>query len=146
MPRKKQKGPPPRANRPGGPKQDQGAGQGKGKTAPASAQQKGGKQNPAQGSGAGNGSGPQKLQVLQQNQRPIVPFLRGDRILLIGEGEWLLLFLFWGTLRVAVFFFFFALRNWGFICIWLVWGISPCFIPHTRVNAMIDPIFGSACC
>jgi hypothetical protein len=23
---------------------------------------------------------------LPQNQRPIVPFLRGDRILLIGEG------------------------------------------------------------
>lgn len=91
MPRKKQKGPPPRANRPGGPKQGQpqgqAAGQGKGKGAPASAQQKAGKPNSAQGSGTGNGSGPQKLQPPQQNQRPIVPFLRGDRILLIGEGK-----------------------------------------------------------
>lgn len=30
-------------------------------------------------------SGPKRQP--QQNQRPIVPFLRGDRILLIGEGE-----------------------------------------------------------
>ncbi|KAJ5984535.1 hypothetical protein N7481_006634 [Penicillium waksmanii] len=93
MPRKKQKGPSPRANRPGGPKQGQaqgqGAGQGKGKGAPTSAQQKGGKQNSVQGTGtgSGSGSGPQKLQALQQNQRPIVPFLRGDRILLVGEGD-----------------------------------------------------------
>lgn len=90
MPRKKQKGPPPRANRPGGPKQGQA--QGKGAT---SAQQKGGKQNPNSGASAGNGNGgSQKLQPLQQNQRPIVPFLRGDRILLIGEGEWLRFALF----------------------------------------------------
>lgn len=71
MPRKKQKGPPPRSNRPGGPKsQNQGA-------------QKGNKQSAS----TTDTKGPQKLQPLQQNQRPIVPFLRGDRILLVGEGE-----------------------------------------------------------
>ncbi|KAJ5095133.1 hypothetical protein N7532_007424 [Penicillium argentinense] len=71
MPRKKQKGQPPRSNRPGPKPQGQGQGQG---------QQKAGKN-------ANAGNGPQKLQPLQQNQRPIVPFLRGDRILLIGEGD-----------------------------------------------------------
>ncbi|KAJ5595794.1 hypothetical protein N7450_002252 [Penicillium hetheringtonii] len=71
MPRKKQKGPPPRSNRPGGPKsQNQGA-------------QKGNKQSAS----TTDTKGPQKLQPLQQNQRPIVPFLRGDRILLVGEGD-----------------------------------------------------------
>ena len=34
-----------------------------------------------------NGSGPQKsLQKQQKNQRPVVPFGRKDRILLVGEG------------------------------------------------------------
>ena len=72
MPRKKQKGPPARSNRANGPKsQNQGA-------------QKGNKQSASTTTTTTNG--PQKLQPLQQNQRPIVPFLRGDRILLIGEG------------------------------------------------------------
>ncbi|OQE31767.1 hypothetical protein PENSTE_c001G04704 [Penicillium steckii] len=71
MPRKKQKGPPARSNRANGPKsQNQGA-------------QKGNKQSAS----TTTTNGPQKLQPLQQNQRPIVPFLRGDRILLIGEGD-----------------------------------------------------------
>lgn len=109
MPRKKQKGPPPRANRPGGPKQGQAQGQGA-----TSAQQKGGKQNANSGSGAGNGNGnggSQKLQPLQQNQRPIVPFLRGDRILLIGEGE---------SLLFALFNSWFVLDRFGRI-IFLIW-------------------------
>lgn len=79
MPRKKQKsGPPPRSHRPSGPK----AG-----PAPSSqAKQKGPKQDPVSGGPVNEGS--QKKQSLQANQRPIVPFLRGDRILLVGEGEY----------------------------------------------------------
>lgn len=92
MPRKKQKGPPPRSNRPG-PKQNQGQGQAQPQGQPAKGQKKGGNPNSnAPGSGgSGSGSGPQKLQPLQMNQRPIVPFLRGDRVLLIGEGEFCIL-------------------------------------------------------
>ncbi|KAJ5643056.1 uncharacterized protein N7484_005563, partial [Penicillium longicatenatum] len=37
--------------------------------------------------GAGTTEAPQKKGPLQANQRPIVPFLRGDRVLLIGEGD-----------------------------------------------------------
>ncbi|KAJ6127505.1 hypothetical protein N7523_003117 [Penicillium sp. IBT 18751x] len=71
MPRKKQKGPQPRSNRPGPPK-------------PGSSSQpkiKGTKQDstPAKDT--------QKKGPVQANQQPIVPFLRGDRILLIGEGD-----------------------------------------------------------
>jgi 25S rRNA (uracil2634-N3)-methyltransferase len=66
MPRKKQKsGPPPRPHRPSGPA----------KSGP----------DPANAGAAKEGS--QKKQSLQANQRPIVPFLRGDRILLVGEGK-----------------------------------------------------------
>lgn len=35
----------------------------------------------------GNGSSAPKKGSMQANQRPIVPFLRKDRILLVGEGE-----------------------------------------------------------
>lgn len=75
MPRnKKQKGPPARAHRPGPPpKQGQTPSQSKPKT-----------------KGAGTTEAPQKKGPLQANQRPIVPFLRGDRVLLIGEGGFLL--------------------------------------------------------
>lgn len=85
MPRKKQKGgPPPRAHRPSGP--------GKAGTAPSSqAKKKGPKQDPAAGGAIKEGN--QKRQSLQANQRPIVPFLRGDRILLVGEGEYSFLIL-----------------------------------------------------
>ena len=41
--------------------------------------------------GSGNTNAPKKASM-QANQRPIVPFLRKDRILLIGEGELFLLF------------------------------------------------------
>lgn len=77
MPRKKQKGPPARPHRagPSVPKPGQ----------PSTAQAK------AKGSGPSNSAhakdAPQKKHGVQQNQRPIVPFLRGDRVLLIGEGE-----------------------------------------------------------
>ncbi|KAJ5169143.1 uncharacterized protein N7482_004737 [Penicillium canariense] len=78
MPRKKQKGgPPPRAHRPGGPA----------KSGPASASastNKGSKQDSGAGGAVKEHS--QKKQ-LHMNQRPIVPFLRGDRILLVGEGD-----------------------------------------------------------
>lgn len=83
MPRKKQKsGPPPRSHRPSGPaKPGPGpASQGKNKSS---------KPGIAAGraeAGAGK-EGIQNKQSLQANQRPIVPFLRGDRILLIGEGK-----------------------------------------------------------
>ncbi|KAJ5216509.1 uncharacterized protein N7498_002916 [Penicillium cinerascens] len=71
MPRKKQRGPPPRSNRPGPPK-----------PGPSSQPKaKGSKQD----SGAAKDA--QKKAPVQANQRPIVPFLRGDRILLIGEGD-----------------------------------------------------------
>ena len=82
MPRKKQKsGPPPRSHRPSGP----------GKAGPAPSSQArhkagGSKQDPAAGGAIKQGS--QKKHSLQANQRPIVPFLRGDRILLVGEGEY----------------------------------------------------------
>lgn len=73
MPRKKQKGPPPRSNRPS-----------PSKPGPSSQPKaKGSKQD----SGAAKDA--QKKAPAQANQRPIVPFLRGDRILLIGEGEFL---------------------------------------------------------
>ncbi|KAJ5888905.1 hypothetical protein N7495_008946 [Penicillium taxi] len=50
------------------------------------------RQQPSQPKGNLNAGGnvkkaPQKKQSVQQNQRPIIPFLRGDRILLIGEGD-----------------------------------------------------------
>lgn len=81
MPRKKQKsGAPPRSHRPSGP--------GKAGPAPSSlARHKAGgsKQDPTAGGAIKEGS--QKKQSLQANQRPIVPFLRQDRILLVGEGE-----------------------------------------------------------
>jgi 25S rRNA (uracil2634-N3)-methyltransferase len=79
MPRKKQKsGPAPRSHRPSGPA--------KPGPAPASqAKNKGSKPDPSAG-GTGK-EGNQKKQALQANQRPIVPFLRGDRILLVGEGK-----------------------------------------------------------
>ncbi|KAJ5927986.1 hypothetical protein N7466_006942 [Penicillium verhagenii] len=73
MPRKKQKGPAARPNRPGPPaKQGQTPSQSKPKT-----------------KGAGTADAPQnqKKGPLQANQRPIVPFLRGDRVLLVGEGD-----------------------------------------------------------
>ncbi|KAJ5081002.1 hypothetical protein N7456_013712 [Penicillium angulare] len=84
MPRKKQKGPPPRAQRAGGPPKP-------GQTPVAS-------QSKSKGKGAGNaphskagGDEEKKMNKaqapLQANQRPIVPFLRGDRILLVGEGD-----------------------------------------------------------
>lgn len=80
MPRKKQKsGPPPRPHRPSGPT--------KSGPAPASqAKNKGSKPDPAPARAVKQES--QKKQSAQANQRPIVPFLRGDRILLVGEGEW----------------------------------------------------------
>ncbi|KAJ5736582.1 uncharacterized protein N7483_001707 [Penicillium malachiteum] len=80
MPRpgKKQKGPPARGQRPGPQK---------GQQAPVASQSKskakGG--NPAK-SGAGEDE-KKNTAPLQANQRPIVPFLRGDRILLVGEGD-----------------------------------------------------------
>jgi 25S rRNA (uracil2634-N3)-methyltransferase len=87
MPRKKQKsGPPPRSHRPSGPAKP-GPGPGPG---PASqGKNKSSKPDIAAGraeAGAGK-EGIQNKQSLQANQRPIVPFLRGDRILLIGEGK-----------------------------------------------------------
>lgn len=81
MPRKKQKGPPARPHRtgPAAPKPGQ----------PSAAQAK------AKGAGPSSSTNakdtPQKKHGVQQNQRPIVPFLRGDRVLLIGEGEFDLL-------------------------------------------------------
>lgn len=73
MPRKKQKGAPSHANRPGGgPKPKPGS-------ASTQSPSKRPNMDPVKDSGP-------KRQP-QQNQRPIVPFLRGDRILLIGEGE-----------------------------------------------------------
>lgn len=42
--------------------------------------------------GNGGAGGGQKKQSLQTNQRPIVPFLKEDRILLVGEGEFLFFF------------------------------------------------------
>ncbi|KAJ5641553.1 hypothetical protein N7490_005553 [Penicillium lividum] len=65
MPRKKQKGPV-RARGPSNP------------------------QTPSQSMPKTKGAGtdaPQKKGPLQANQRPIVPFLRGDRVLLVGEGD-----------------------------------------------------------
>lgn len=79
MPRKKQKsGPPPRPHRPSGPA----------KSGPAPASQAKNKvlrQDSAPAGAVKEGS--QKKQSVQANQRPIVPFLRGDRILLVGEGK-----------------------------------------------------------
>lgn len=50
--------------------------------------------NPSKGQGKGqqgqnqsNNGNAQKKGPVQANQRPIVPFLRKDRVLLIGEGE-----------------------------------------------------------
>lgn len=93
MPRKKQKGPPPRSHRGGAPSK------------PGSAPTSHAKANgPVHQSGPGRTTTDQaqKKQPVQQNQRPIVPFLRGDRILLIGEGELLSLlhsdYPFWGIL------------------------------------------------
>ncbi|KAJ5179612.1 hypothetical protein N7492_002822 [Penicillium capsulatum] len=74
MPRKKQKGPPARSNR---------AGPAAPKSAPTSAPKVKG---PGPGSSGKAKDAPQKKHV-QQNQRPIVPFLRRDRVLLIGEGD-----------------------------------------------------------
>jgi 25S rRNA (uracil2634-N3)-methyltransferase len=73
MPRKKQKGASGHFNRgKGGPKPGP----------PSTSQSK--SNGPKQVSA--KEAGPKKL-PMQQNQRPIVPFLRKDRILLIGEGE-----------------------------------------------------------
>lgn len=81
MPRKKQKGPTPRPHRAGGPSKS-----GSGPTATSPSRPKGFNSKQESGSGvAVKDAGPKKLPV-QQNQRPIVPFLRGDRILLVGEG------------------------------------------------------------
>lgn len=73
MPRKKQKGAPVPFNRPK-------ASSKRGPHSNPQSKSNGSKQDSAKE------AGPKKLPV-QQNQRPIVPFLRKDRILLIGEGE-----------------------------------------------------------
>ncbi|KAJ5466736.1 hypothetical protein N7539_009465 [Penicillium diatomitis] len=90
MPRKKQKsGPAPRANRPGA--GVNGGGPAKNGSGPASQHVKNKKtvaSNAASGASQdGTGGAGQKKQSLQANQRPIVPFLKGDRILLVGEGD-----------------------------------------------------------
>ncbi|OOQ87596.1 hypothetical protein PEBR_15772 [Penicillium brasilianum] len=79
MPRKKQKsGPAPRSHRPSGPA----------KPGPAPASQaKNNGSKPDHSAGGTSKESNQKKQALQANQRPIVPFLRGDRILLVGEGD-----------------------------------------------------------
>ncbi|KAJ5373620.1 hypothetical protein N7517_005626 [Penicillium concentricum] len=66
--------PPPRARGPGKPSGSS--------SNPAKGQQHGNGQK----QGSGNGNAPKKIS-LQANQRPIVPFLRKDRILLVGEGD-----------------------------------------------------------
>jgi 25S rRNA (uracil2634-N3)-methyltransferase len=75
MPRNNKKvknAPPPRPRGPGKP------------SGPSSNPAKG--QQHGNGQKQGNGNAPKKVS-LQANQRPIVPFLRKDRILLVGEGE-----------------------------------------------------------
>jgi 25S rRNA (uracil2634-N3)-methyltransferase len=77
MPRNNKKmknAPPPRARGPGKP------------SAPASGPGKGQQHGNSQKQGNGNVNAPKKGPT-QANQRPIVPFLRKDRVLLIGEGE-----------------------------------------------------------
>lgn len=82
MPRNNKKAksaPPPRARGPGKP------------SGPSSNPAKGQQHGNGQKQGSGNANAPKKASM-QANQRPIVPFLRKDRILLIGEGELFLLF------------------------------------------------------
>lgn len=82
MPRNNKKAksaPPPRPRGPGKP------------TGPSSNPAKGQQHGNGQKQGSGNANAPKKASM-QANQRPIVPFLRKDRILLIGEGELFLLF------------------------------------------------------
>ncbi|KAJ5963303.1 uncharacterized protein N7479_003179 [Penicillium vulpinum] len=77
MPRNNKKAksaPPPRARGPGKP------------SGPSSNPAKGQQHGNGQKQGNGNANAPKKVS-LQANQRPIVPFLRKDRILLIGEGD-----------------------------------------------------------
>lgn len=77
MPRKKQKGTSGQFTRPKG-------GSKSGGLSISQSNLNGTKQDP------GKQAGPKKVPV-QQNQRPIVPFLRNDRILLIGEGEFVVI-------------------------------------------------------
>ncbi|KAI2788310.1 hypothetical protein POX_e06324 [Penicillium oxalicum] len=90
MPRKKQKsGPSPRTNTTTGTAHRAGGG-----SAAKSGSVPGGHQMKTKASvststklGNGGAGGGQKKQSLQTNQRPIVPFLKEDRILLVGEGD-----------------------------------------------------------
>lgn len=102
MPRKKQKGPPGRSQRPG-----------PGATKPGQASTA---QSKPPSSRTGNAvqakNAAPKKQNVQQNQRPIVPFLRSDRVLLIGEGEFCFVFLvmlFCLVYLMPLFIFFFCL-------------------------------------
>lgn len=82
MPRNNKKAksaPPPRPRGPGKP------------SGPSSNPAKGQQHGNGQKQGSGNANAPKKASM-QANQRPIVPFLRKDRILLVGEGELFLLF------------------------------------------------------
>ena len=123
MPRKKQKsGPPPRSHRPSGPaKPGPGpASQGKNKTS---------KPDVAVGraeAGAGK-EGSQKKQSLQANQRPIVPFLRGDRILLIGEGKLSLC-----NIKFLLFFLFSFVHEFSTSLAFMVFEMHLWFSPWTR--------------
>lgn len=77
MPRNNKKAksaPPPRPRGPGKP------------SGPSSNPAKGQQHGNGQKQGSGNANAPKKASM-QANQRPIVPFLRKDRILLIGEGD-----------------------------------------------------------
>ncbi|CAG8894793.1 unnamed protein product [Penicillium egyptiacum] len=77
MPRNNKKvksAPPPRPRGPGKP------------SGPSSNPAKGQQHGNGQKQGNGNANAPKKASM-QANQRPIVPFLRKDRILLIGEGD-----------------------------------------------------------
>ncbi|KAJ5787460.1 hypothetical protein N7457_002450 [Penicillium paradoxum] len=77
MPRNAKKiknAPPPRSRGPGKP------------SGPSSGSGKGQQHGNGQNQGNGSGNAPKKAS-LQANQRPIVPFLRKDRILLVGEGD-----------------------------------------------------------
>ncbi|KOS43466.1 hypothetical protein ACN38_g5597 [Penicillium nordicum] len=77
MPRNNKKAksaPPPRPRGPGKP------------SGPSSNPAKGQQHGNGQKQGSGNANAPKKASI-QANQRPIVPFLRKDRILLIGEGD-----------------------------------------------------------
>lgn len=96
MPRNNKKiknAPPPRSRGPGKP------------SGPPSGASKGQQHGNGQNQGNGNGNAPKKG-PLQTNQRPIVPFLRKDRILLVGEGEpfpfHLRQFLFFSALHVRI--------------------------------------------